>query len=85
MKGAKFCLQTCFFCINGFARNSGLTTIIARKKKIHVKNIKKYRKYFQIEEDGLILCTKISVDLLNIVFQCNANWRWKFPASKLWS
>ena len=36
----------------------GLTSIIARKKKIHVNNVKKYRKYFQIEEDGLILSKK---------------------------
>ena len=28
------------------------------EKKIHVKSVKKYRKYFQIEEDGLILCKK---------------------------
>ena len=34
-----------------------LTSIIARKK-IHIKNVKKYQKYFQIEEDGLILYKK---------------------------
>ena len=28
------------------------------EKKSHVKNVKKYRKYFQNEEDGLILCKK---------------------------
>ena len=47
-----------FFCINDFARNSGIISFIARKKKIHVKNVKKHRKYFQIEEDGLIFCLR---------------------------
>ena len=46
-----------FFCINDLQEIQGLTSIIARKQ-IHVKNIKKYREYFQIEEDGLILCKK---------------------------
>ena len=32
--------------------------LLPQKEKIHVKNIKKYRKYFQIEEDGLILWEK---------------------------
>ena len=28
------------------------------EKKIHVKNVKKHRKYFQIEEDELIFCLR---------------------------
>ena len=46
-----------FFCTNDFARNSGIISFIARKK-ILVKNVKKHRKYFQIEEDGLIFCLR---------------------------
>ena len=83
LKAAKFCLQTCFFC----------KWICKKFRGWH----KKCQKYFQIEEDGLVLCKKISVDLLSIVFQCNANWHgnfqrkdfgvnpkwpWKFPGLK---
>ena len=46
-----------FFRIDDFARNSGVYFIYCRKK-IHVKNVKKHRKYFQIEEDGLIFCLR---------------------------
>ena len=35
----------------------GFTSFIARKK-IHVKNVKNYREYFQIEQDDLIFCKK---------------------------
>ena len=35
----------------------GFTSFIA-KQKIYVKNVKKYRKYFQIEQDELIFCKK---------------------------
>ena len=33
LKDGKFCLQTCFFCINGFARNSRLYIIYCQEKK----------------------------------------------------
>ena len=81
LKDGKFCLQTCFFLHKWLCKKFKALHHLLPGKKIHVKNVKKYRKYFQIEQDEFIFCKKISVNLLNIVFQCNANWRWKFPTS----
>ena len=80
-----------FFLHKWICKNLRVDINYCHKKKIHVKNIKKYRKYFQIEEDGLI----ISVDLLisNATqigdgnfqrqnFGVNPKWPWKFPGPK---
>ena len=56
-KMASFAYKHVFFCINDFARNSGIISFIARKKN-HVKNVNKHRKYFHIEEDELIFCLR---------------------------
>ena len=53
LKDGKSCLQTRLFCLNDFARNSGVYFTYCQKKN-YVKNVKKHRKYFQIEEHGLI-------------------------------